>query len=148
MRKHPTLRSGGMASSVDRTKVTPFLLKVFWDHGKHHEVEALVSDDTSHFPQLHAYVWPDSTLGEIAQAMAQLEPFADKDSAYLHVCSLRRISDDRYGRFRYAGSVTLDSESCEFRRSLAACDIAPGDILDIAIIKETKFTKATSTTRK
>jgi histone deacetylase complex subunit SAP18 len=65
-----------MAASVDRSVVTPFLLRVFISH----HFSANDFDDPSSFPnsELHLYTWRDATLQELVELVRGVDKAAQE----------------------------------------------------------------------
>ncbi|KAK3819799.1 MAG: Sin3 associated polypeptide p18-domain-containing protein [Benniella sp.] len=107
--------TGGSNSTdgIDREKLCPFLLRMYYSRGQHHRVDAF--SPTSTPPQsseLRLYTWKNATLGEIASLVKQAIPDLVSQAGTGAQLSFRHIYlDINKGIFvgRDVGKVYLDT---------------------------------------
>ncbi|KAF4651069.1 Histone deacetylase complex subunit sap18 [Perkinsus olseni] len=134
----PPQRRRGIA--IDRAQTCPFLLRVFYRMGSHHndgdfaKLEELPVDE-----ELQVYTWPDASLREISDLIEDILPESRGRTKKL---SFRLIYPDRSGRFVMAriGEVYNSHETFPDGRTLAEVKFQPGDFLDVAILDNEKLT--------
>ncbi|EWM23350.1 histone deacetylase complex subunit sap18 [Nannochloropsis gaditana] len=127
---------GNSDGLIDREKVTPSLLRVFWkEHGHNSDLD--YGRDGKQLPgrQLHFYTWPDATLKELSQLLKDVVPCARRRGSRMEF-SLVYPGPEGRTRMRMVGSVRNSGRSPEDAKTLRDCKYQIGDHLDIAVMDE------------
>jgi len=122
---------------VDRVKVTPLLLRVFWKLNGGNAVsdyDQQTEDNKPLYPSQEAqiYTWPDCTLGEISDILKGVIPQARGDA---HLIFSLVFVDPNSGchKIRQIGRVYSKRPSVDDDKTLAFCRFITGDILDVQL---------------
>ncbi|KAI8981784.1 Sin3 associated polypeptide p18-domain-containing protein [Mycotypha africana] len=102
-----------MPTTVDREKECPFLLKIYYCHGRHNP--------------------KDATLEEIAQLIEQIVPEARDPDARVAFRLIYLDSERARYQSREIGRVVASNPTEDQKKTLDDCKFLIGDYLDVAI---------------
>lgn len=121
--------------TVDREKTCPLLLRVFSKRGVHHRLEDYAK--RGHEPvddEVQIYTWPDATLRELADLIAEVRPEARGRHTRL---GFAFVYPDRRGVnvMKVVGEVfsSADRRGPDDEKQLHQLQFQTGDFLDVAI---------------
>ena len=125
--------------TVDREKMTPFLIRVFVHRGSH------LSDsdyrDPSSLPsdkgQIHIHTWMDATLFELKSLLAEVVPMLKHPYNEFEL-SFALVYPDRKGRMvvKQVGKVSHEQtmlNNNDYKKTLKDLKFEIGDFLDVSI---------------
>ncbi|KAK9793716.1 hypothetical protein WJX73_008071 [Symbiochloris irregularis] len=117
---------------LDRTKVCPFLLRVFVKLGGHHRLEEYQSRGHEPADSLCVYTWPDADLHELMGCVKDGYPQARRANARLEFAF---VYPDRRGRnvMRQVGGTHSTRSSPDDKKTLRELNFQTGDYLDVAL---------------
>jgi histone deacetylase complex subunit SAP18 len=137
-------RTDNLSSSqnyeVNREKICPFLLKVFYKENDFNSLEDL---NNSIFPssrELHIYTWMDASLREITMLVKEAVEAARKKDAVLNFCFVFPDSKGKLQR-KEVGSVFSNKKGADDNKTLHYLKFSVGDYLDINISNRPLFGK-------
>ncbi|KAL1916784.1 uncharacterized protein VTP21DRAFT_5488 [Calcarisporiella thermophila] len=120
---------------IDRTKITPFLLCIFFRIGSHHRIEDFDSMRLPASDELRIYTWKDATLEEILGLVRNILPEMNRPGitlSFLHV-----YQDHVTGRHTARNLAQFSAENRhpeEGKKTLGDLKFLAGDYLDIALM--------------
>ena len=130
--------------SVDREKVTPFLIRVFVHRGPHSRDSEY--RDPTNLPkegQIHIHTWMDATLSELTALLAKVLPDF-RSPRYVAELSFALVYPDRQGRMvvkQSDGKVTHSSSRFDQHeddrnamKTLKDLGFQIGDFLDVSVV--------------
>eukprot|EP00931_Biecheleriopsis_adriatica_P088874 TRINITY_DN63101_c0_g1_i1.p1 TRINITY_DN63101_c0_g1~~TRINITY_DN63101_c0_g1_i1.p1 ORF type:complete len:230 (+),score=44.88 TRINITY_DN63101_c0_g1_i1:72-761(+) len=121
--------------ALDRSRICPFLLRIFRKIGGHHGIEAFAERGKEPVDEeLQVYAWPDVTLRELADLIKDVAPEARNPNARL---SFNLIYPDKTGKnvSTAIGTVTYTRRGPDDDKALSSTKFQTGDLLDLAILK-------------
>jgi histone deacetylase complex subunit SAP18 len=117
------------ALSIDRTKVCPFLVRVFPSNQAHHEE---VEYDGGRVPsnEIHVYAWRNFTARELIDEVKEQMSIAGATRF-----SLANVYPNRNGRYVLRPIVQLHAlkEEAQDESTFDELGVEPGDFIDLAI---------------
>jgi hypothetical protein len=123
------------STSIDRLKVTPLLLRVFWKLNgmTRSDYDQQTEDQKPLYPSQEAqiYTWPDCTLGELADILKGVIPQA-RGTAHI-MFSLVAMSKSGNHIIRPIGRVYGSRRGVDDDRTLASCQFITGNLLDVQV---------------
>ena len=125
---------------VNREKICPFLLKVFFKENDFNSLEDL---NYSIFPsnrELHIYTWMDASLRELTMLVKEAVEPARKKDAVLNFSFLFPDSKGKLQR-KEVGSVYSNKKGPDDNKTLHYLKFSVGDYLDINIGNKPLFGK-------
>ena len=125
---------------VDRQKVTPFLLRVFWcinDHYTAGDYHQQTADQEPIYPSSEAQVhtWSDCTLSELTDILKGVIPQA-RGKAYI-VFSLVWIDATGSHVLKQIGKTYASKSGPDDEKTLASSWFITGDLLDVQVYNTT-----------
>ncbi|KAG2205932.1 hypothetical protein INT46_002223 [Mucor plumbeus] len=121
-----------MATTVDREKDCPFLLRIFYRNGGHN-LNNQYTVDSVPSEELSIYTWKNATLEEIAQLIEQIIPEARDPDARLAFRLIYLDSERARYSGRDIGRVVPANPTDDHSKTLDDCKFFIGDYLDVAI---------------
>ena len=90
-----------MSTSIDRSKVSPTLLRCVWKLNRTSAISDYQSIDKDIYPsnEIQIYTWPDATLKEISELLREtIEPFRERFTSLLfnHITFDNNVSSNKY----------------------------------------------------
>jgi histone deacetylase complex subunit SAP18 len=118
-------------SGVNRDKMTPFLLRIFYKFGSHHSLSAFaVRGSEPADEELQVYVWMDCTLGDLCDLLRDVLPEA-ADAKRLDV---NLVYPDKNGTMVYYQIGEVGSGGPNDKKTLEEVKMQTGDFLDLAVL--------------
>ncbi|KAL1915814.1 uncharacterized protein VTP21DRAFT_6202 [Calcarisporiella thermophila] len=125
------------ATKIDRTKITPFLLRIYCRSGSHHRLEDYDYNRVPASDEFQIYTWKDATLNELLALIKAVFPESNRPNART---SFRLIYQDRINgkhQERDLGILSNSRPSPDDQKTLEALRFVTGDILDVAVFTKT-----------
>jgi histone deacetylase complex subunit SAP18 len=138
--KRTEISSFSQTYEVNREKICPFLLKVFYKENDFNSLEDL---NNSIFPstrELHIYTWMDASLRELTMLFKEAVEASRKRDAVLNFSFLFPDSKGKLQR-KEVGSVFSCKKGSDDNKTLHYLKFSIGDYLDINISNKPLFTK-------
>lgn len=117
---------------VDREKVCPFLLKVFYKENEFNPLEDFNTENLPHNRELHIYTWADASLRELTILIKDAIEIARRKDVTLHFSFLFYDSKGKIQR-KEVGAVHTNKKSPDENKTLHSLKFVVGDYLDINI---------------
>lgn len=133
-------QSSSQIYEVNREKICPFLLKVFY---KENDFNSLEDFNYSIFPsnkELHIYTWMDASLRELTMLVKEAVEASRKKDAVLNFSFLFPDSKGKFQR-KEVGSVYSNKKGPDDNKTLHFLKFSVGDYLDININNKPLFGK-------
>ncbi|KAG2198774.1 hypothetical protein INT47_010560 [Mucor saturninus] len=121
-----------MASTVDREKECPFLLRVFTHNGGHNHIAQFTVDSVPS-EELSLYTWKNATLEELAQLIEQVIPEARDPDARIAFRLVYLDTERARYQSRDIGRVVPAKPTEDQKKTLEECQFYIGDYLDVAV---------------
>ena len=120
---------------MDRSKICPLLLRIFYKLNGHNELEDFLPPSTPEH-ELQAFVWPDTCLRELAELLKDVVEEAKGKNAKL---KFRLVYFDNTGTPRAAdlGIISNTTRGYVDTRTLSLLKFQTGDFIDVAIYNYT-----------
>ena len=128
------MRKAGKRKPLDKVNTCPFLVRIFYKFGAHHNEEAFAEHGNEPVnDELQVYSWPDVTLHQLADLVKDVVPEARWPTATLH---FSLISPNKIGRnvMNDLGSVHSSKRMPDDDKPLFSSKFQIGDFLDVAIM--------------
>ncbi|KAJ8655948.1 hypothetical protein O0I10_008388 [Lichtheimia ornata] len=122
-----------MATTIDREKECPFLLRIFTRVGGHHANHEYTIDSVPSTDELQLYTWMNATLEELAQLIQEVVPDAQHPDARVAFRLIYLDSQRATYRSRDIGRVVNAKANNDQQKTLDDCRFFIGDYLDVAI---------------
>lgn len=122
---------------VDRTTTTPFLIRIFSNHGGFHRLDEF-DHDIQPRDEINLYSWKDATLGELTTLLAKELVGDSKRGLSSFRFSYRLIfGDANRGRYltKDLGTVSLHDKSADSGKTLDDARFIIGDWIAIAVLQ-------------
>ncbi|KAI9302505.1 Sin3 associated polypeptide p18-domain-containing protein, partial [Cunninghamella echinulata] len=111
----------------------PFLLKVYNQVGRHHNILDFQIDSVPIEDELQLYTWKDATLGELALLIQEVIPEARHIDARISFRLVFLDTGNAKYIFKQLGKVINSEETPDQNKTLEECKFYIGDYLDVAI---------------
>lgn len=118
---------------IDREKICPLLLRVFFKFGGHHRLEDFARRGHEPKDEVQIYTWPDASLKELSDLIKEVQPSARRPGAKL---SFAFVYPDRKGHnvMRQVGITFSTRPGEDDHKTLRSLNFQTGDFLDVAIM--------------
>jgi histone deacetylase complex subunit SAP18 len=120
------------SKEVNRKKICPFLIRVFYNFFDYNRINAFDNDITE-LNELHIYTWMDSNLKELTELiLGALDRHINKKKPSLTFSLIYRDSKGKIQR-REIGEIAVNKENIHENKTLKMANFKIGDFLDVKI---------------
>jgi histone deacetylase complex subunit SAP18 len=117
---------------VNREKICPFLLKVFFKENEFNNLEDFNNNVFPPHRELHIYTWMDASLRELTLLIKEAVESAKKKDAVLYFSTIYPDSKGKLQR-KEVGNVHSIKKATDDNKTLYQLKFCVGDYLDINI---------------